>query len=43
MSSDEHRLAIYRRYVTLAREHWGNNSAGLAQGAHVHELAPGLS
>lgn len=27
----EQRLAIYRRYVTLAREHWGHDDHGLAR------------
>jgi tRNA-dihydrouridine synthase 3 len=27
----EQRLAIYRRYVTLAREHWGDDDHGLAR------------
>jgi tRNA-dihydrouridine synthase 3 len=27
--SAEERLAIYRRYVTLAREHWGADAHGL--------------
>ena len=30
LSADE-RLTIYRRYVTLAREHWGNDEHGLAR------------
>ena len=29
--SAEERLAIYRRYVTLAREHWGEDEHGLAR------------
>jgi hypothetical protein len=27
----EERVAIYRRYVTLAREHWGDDDHGLAR------------
>ena len=30
LSADE-RIAIYRRYVTLAKEHWGNDEHGLAR------------
>ncbi len=30
-SSAEERVAIYRRYVTLAREHWGADDHGLAR------------
>ena len=34
--------AIYRRYVTLAREHWGEDDHGLDAGPTVHPVAPRL-